>query len=444
MKNTFKFIAPLVLVAFAAVGCTTNGNDPVVQKKFGFVSIGDETDGYSTAHLDGISKALSDLGLNAGTAGYAKSVGDGAGSKTGAESLIAEGCTLIISNSYGHQDYMYQLAQTNPNVQFSAATGDYAWIGKLDNYSNAFNRTFEARYVSGVVAGKKVKELVEANKLATNNYDKDGNVKIGYVGAFNYAEVVSGYTAFYLGVKSVYEKVVMEVKYTDSWSDVDRESQAAEYLVGNGAVIISQHADTIGAPSKVETLLNNGKACYSVGYNISMENAAPHAALTSATNDWSVYYKYAIDAANKGEKIARDWTGGYKEGAVGITNLTSACAAGTAEAVKAAEDAIKAGTLRVFDSDKYTITGDMVKLNNDNYRFPTLDKAGHVTGYQIDFSYKDWSQGGKVIHEGPTKEVIKTANGFTFFDESNPDGGFRSAPYFDLRIDGITEVAYGK
>ena len=125
-------------------------------------------------------------------------------------------------------------------------TGDFAAISRLDNFYNAFTAVYQSRYVSGVVAGMKVKELVESGTLTPetqpDSFTADGKVKIGYVGAYNYAEVVSGYTAFFLGVQSVYPDVQMEVMYTNSWFDIDKEGAAAEALIANGAVIIGQHA----------------------------------------------------------------------------------------------------------------------------------------------------------------------------------------------------------
>lgn len=100
-------------------------------------------------------------------------------------------------------------------------------------------------------------------------------MKIGYVGAYNYAEVVSGYTAFFLGIRSIVPNVTMEVMYTNSWFDIDKEGAAAEALVAKGCVIIGQHADSTGAPAAVQKLQDAGTICYSIGYNIDMLPTAP-------------------------------------------------------------------------------------------------------------------------------------------------------------------------
>ena len=315
---------------------------------------------------------------------------------------------------------MVQAAQEYPDTAFVSMTGDFAAISGCSNFKNAFTKVYESRYVSGVVAGLKLKEITEDGTLTAEtqpySFDADGNVKIGYVGAFSYAEVVSGYTAFYLGVKSVMPNVVMEVKYTNSWFDIDKEAAAAEALVANGAVIIGQHADSTGAPAAVQKLQDAGTICYSIGYNIDMLETAPKAALTSATNDWDVYYKYAIEAAMNGEDIVVDWAKGYDEGAVSITELGESCAEGTADYVADIEAQLKDGTLHVFDTTTFTVGGEQ------------------VTSAPCDMSFMDYTADPPAaIYEGETVEAIKDG----YFAESE----YRSAPYFALRIDGITEDA---
>ena len=245
--------------------------------------------------------------------------------------------------------------------------------------------------------------------------DADGNVKIGYVGAYNYAEVVSGYTAFFLGVQSVYPDVEMEVMYTNSWFDIDKEGAAAEALIANGAVIIGQHADSTGAPAATQKLKDSGKICYSVGYNIDMLATAPTAALTSATNVWKVYYKELFEGAQAGS-IPQDWCKGYEDGAVAITDLGPECADGTAEKVAEVEAALKDGSLHVFDTSKFTVGGET------------------VTTAPVDLTYYDYSTGSPVaVYQGETKEAISDG----YFHE----GELRAAPTFSLRIDGIIEDA---
>lgn len=418
MKKAISLVlACMMVLMLAACGGKANGAD-ANGIKIGVVLLGDETEGYTKAHIDGIKAAAAELGLADNQIIWKYKIAEDSTCYDSAVDLVGQGCDVIFSNSYGHQTYMVQAAEENPDVTFVAMTGDFAAISGLDNFKNAFTAVYESRYVSGVVAGMKLKELLEDGTLTAeaqpNSFDADGNVKIGYVGAFNYAEVVSGYTAFFLGVQSIVPNVVMEVMYTNSWFDIDKEGAAAEALIANGAVIIGQHADSTGAPAATQKQHDNGTICYSVGYNIDMIETAPTAALTSATNNWSVYYKHAMECIMNGTELEADWAKGYSEGAVAITTLSDACAEGTAEKVAEVEAALKDGSLHVFDTSKFTVGG------------------AAVTTAPCDMSFMDWST-MTPIYQGETVEAIKDG----YFAEST----FRSAPYFALRIDGITEDA---
>lgn len=380
--------------------------------KVGVILLGDEAEAYTASHIQGIEEAVSNLGLSEDKNIIWKyNVPEEQECYEAAVDLVASGCDLVISNSYGHQTFMVQAAAEYPDVQFVSMTGDFAAICGLDNMKNAFTNIYEARYVSGVVAGLKLQELVETGELTQEKHPEsfdNGNIKVGYVGAYAYAEVVSGYTAFFLGIRSVVPNVAMEVNYTNSWFDVDKEGAAAEALIANGCVIIGQHADSTGAPAATEKQFQQGKLCYSVGYNVDMQEAAPDTALTSATNNWGVYYTYAIETVMNGGQIDTDWAKGYADGAVGITELSPACAEGTAEYVKEVEKQLHDGTLHVFDTSTYTVNGQQ------------------VTTDMIDLSYMD-------TYKGEIKEAVQDG----YFSEST----LRSAPYFTERIDGITEDA---
>lgn len=415
MKKTLCLILAMAMaLMLAACGDSGSGKD-AADIKIGCIMLGDETEGYTAAHINGIKAAAEELGISDKLVWKYK-VDESSACYDAAVDLVGQGCNLIISNSYGHQTHMVQAAEEYPDVTFIAMTGDFAAICGLPNLKNAFNYTYESRYVSGVVAGMKIQELLDQGTLNAEDqgqsFDADGNVKIGYVGAFPYAEVVSGYTAFFLGVKSVYPNVVMEVEYTNSWFDIDKEGAAAESLIADGCVIIGQHADSTGAPAATQKRLDNGTVCYSVGYNIDMRETAPTAALTSATNNWKVYYKHAMECMMNGTELEADWAAGYAQDAVAITGLSDSCAAGTAEKVAEVEAALKAGTLHVFDTDTFTVGGEK------------------VTTALCDMSFMDWAK-GEAIYKGETVEAIKDG----YFSEST----FRSAPYFQLRIDGITE-----
>lgn len=387
--------------------------------KVGVITIGDETEGYTAAHINGIKAAAQKLGMSDSQIVWKYKVPEGAECSDAAEDLVGQGCNLVVSNSYGHQTYIVEEAEKYPDVTFVSMTGDFAALTGLDNFKNAFTNVYESRYVAGVVAGMKLQELVESGTLTPetqpNSFTADGKVKIGYVGAYNYAEVVSGYTAFFLGVQSVYPNVAMEVMYTNSWFDIDKEGAAAEALIANGSVIIGQHADSTGAPAATQKQKDAGKICYSVGYNIDMLATAPTAALTSATNVWKVYYKELFEGAQAGS-IPQDWCKGYEDGAVAITDLGPECADGTAEKVAEVEAALKDGSLHVFDTSKFTVGGET------------------VTTAPVDLTYYDYSTGSPVaVYQGETKEAISDG----YFHE----GELRAAPTFSLRIDGIIEDA---
>lgn len=382
----------------------TNGdtqNTENADLKIGLILLGDENEGYTYAHIKGIQEAAKTLGLSDDQLVWKYSIPEDATCTETALDLVDQGCNLIISNSYGHQSFMEEAASQNPEVTFVAMTGDTAAKSGLDNFCNAFTHVFESRYVSGVVAGMKVAELIADGKLTDKNYDGE-NVKIGYVGAYPYAEVVSGYTAFFLGIQSIVPNVTMEVSYTNSWFDITMEAAAADALMADGCVIIGQHADSTGAPSAVQAAYEKGNVAYSIGYNVDMLSVAPDAALTSATNNWAVYYTYAFGAMLKGEKIKTDWAEGFTSDAVAITDLGKSCAEGTAEKVAEVEKQLHDGTLHVFDTSKFTVGGE------------------HLDSYDKSYGF----EGNELIKDG-------------YFHESE----LRSAPAFDIRIDGIKELA---
>ena len=409
MKKLIALILAILMVA-SLVAC--GGTDTATKDeagtssdfKMGVILIGDENEGYTYAHIQGIKDAAKSLGLADDQIIWKYTIPEDETCYDTAADLADQGCNLVVSNSYGHQSHMQQAATEFPEVTFIAMTGDTAKASGLPNFCNAFTAVYESRFVSGVVAGMKIKELVDAGKLSDDNFDADGNVKVGYVGAYPYAEVKSGYTAFFLGIKSVYDKVSMSVQFTNSWFDLTKEGETANQLLSQGCVIICQHADSTGAPSAVQAALEKGDVCYSVGYNIDMLEVAPQAALTSATNVWSVYYKEAIGAAMNGEAVPTNWAEGYAKDAVAITKLGESVAPGTQEKVDEVIAAIKAGELHVFDTETFTVDGKKVEsafaTDTDGDFVPDADEA---------------------VFDG-------------YFHESY----FQSAPCFGLDIDGIT------
>lgn len=357
--------------------------------KVGFIYVGDENEGYTAAHYNGAMEMKEALGLSDDQIIIKWNVPEDETCKDAAMDLADQGCNIVFANSFGHESYIMEAAKEYPDVQFCHATGYQAALSGLSNMHNYFTSVYESRYVSGIVAGLKLNQMVEDGKIS-----KDA-LKIGYIGAYPYAEVISGYTSFFLGVRSVCPEAVMEVKYTNSWASFDLEKEAADALISDGCVLISQHADTTGAPTACEAA---GVPC--VGYNISMIATAPKTSLTSASIDWGPYVTYAVQCVLDGKSIDTDWCQGYKDGAVSITELNKdVVAPGTEEKVKEAEDAIKAGTLHVFDTSTFTVNGE----KEETYK-------------------KDGS------------DIEYIADGY--FHESEHG----SAPAFDLLIDGITTI----
>ena len=406
MKKLIALLAAVLMVCTLFVACGKKGGSGDSALKIGVILVHDENTGYDEAHINGIKTAAKNVGISDDQIIWKYNIPEDEKCYDTATDLVEQGCNYIFSDSYGHQGFMQQAASENEKVIFASMTGDTAALSGLKNFKNAFPHTYESRYVSGVVAGMKLKELVDAGQVADANKNDDGTIKIGYVGAFPYAEVVSGFTGFFLGVKSIVDNVAMDVTYTNSWYDPTAEAEAANALMSRGCIIISQHADSPGAPSACEAALKAGTTVYCVGYNVDMLSVAPTSALTSAQTNWSVYYTYAFNCALKGEEIATDWSEGYATGTNMISKLGDSCAAGTAEKVAEVEMGIKDGTLNVFDCSKFTVKGETLTT------YLAIDTDG------------DWA--------GDTGEAIE--NGV--FYESK----LRSAPYFGVVIDGINPL----
>lgn len=355
--------------------------------KVGFIYIGDENEGYTAAHYAGATAMKESLGLSDDQIIIKWNIPEDETCYDAAVDLADQGCQIVFSNSFGHESYIMQAAAEFPEVEFCHATGYQAAMSGLPNMHNYFTSVYESRYVSGVVAGLKLNEMIEAGTITAEE------AKIGYVGAFPFAEVISGFTSFYLGARSVCPSATMNVTYTNSWASFDLEKEAAEALIADGCVLISQHADTTGAPTACEAA---GVPC--VGYNISMIATAPNNALTSASINWGPYVTYAVQSVVDGTEIVVDWCRGYAEGADKITELNEGVvAAGTAEKVKEVEAAIIDGSLKVFDTATWTVNGETLTTYAKN--------------------------GVEYISDG-------------YFHESE----FASAPAFDILIDGITDL----
>ena len=391
-----KFVAFALVLAMAFALCACTPNEDKDDFKVGVILVGDENEGYTYAHMEGIEAARVACGLEKDQIIYKYNIGENEACHQAAVDLVEQGCKIVFANSFGHESFLIQAAKEYPDVLFCHATGQTAAKQTdLKNIFNYFTAIYEARYVSGVVAGMKLKELMD-NGTVTDPH-------VGYVGAYPYAEVVSGYTAFFLGIQSIVPDAYMEVQYTNKWFDLTLEAEAANALMARGCVIIGQHADSTGAPSAIQAAHDDGTYpnVYSVGYNIDMLNVAPDVALTSPQNNWGAYYTYAIKTAMEGKEMQQDWCYGYIDEAVQISQLGTACAEGTQEAVAAVIEKIKNGELHVFDCSTFTVNGE------------------HITSYDKSYGF----DGVELIWDG-------------YFHESE----VISAPLFDIRIDGITEL----
>ena len=400
-----KFLAMLLalVMALSLVACgekkdDTQGNgdgDATAAKvKVGFITLHDENSTYDKNFIDAAKEACANLGLVENEDYFIKTnVGETEQCAEVAADLVDAGCNIIFADSFGHEPYMIQVAKENPDVQFCHSTGTRAHTEGLANYHNAFASIYEGRYLAGIAAGLKLNAMIEAGDI------KAEEAKMGYVGAFTYAEVVSGYTSFYLGAKSVCPTVTMDVTFTGSWYDETLEKEGAEKLIQGGCKLISQHADSLGAPTACE---NAGVP--NVSYNGSTQAACPNTYIISSRINWAPYYEYAIKAVMDGTAIDADWTGTLATNSVVLTDLnTTVAAEGTAEAIAAATEKLEKGEIHVFDCSTFTVKGEA------------------LTSYMADVNTDDaYTPDTEVVHDG-------------YFSESE----FRSAPYFDLQIDGI-------
>ena len=412
MKKAIALVLAIVLVVACFAACGGNkDNDStttpvdgssnaaaldVSKIKFGLICLHDENATYDNNFILAIKDAQKALGLKDDQILIKKNIPEDDSCYNAAAELVEQGCNIIFADSFGHESFMIQAAKEFKDVQFCHATGTQAKQVKLANFHNAFASIYEGRYLAGVAAGMKLNEMIESGKITKDN------AKIGYVGAFNYAEVVSGLTSFFLGARSVCENATMKVTYTNSWFDIALEREAALNLINDGCVLISQHADSEGAPKACEE-----KGVPNVAYNISTISMGPNTAIISSKINWAPYYKLVIEAVAKGEAVPTDWCGTIATGSVELTELNEKVAAsGTQAKLDEVKSQLEKGEIKVFDTKNFTVDG----------------KA--LTEYKADVD-GDFKGETNVIENG-------------VFVESGDE--FRSAPYFDIKyIDGISE-----
>ena len=402
MKKLLAILLVLAMALMMLAGCQAQTAAPAESAtadvpadfKVGFIFLHDENSTYDKNFMDAAKAVQEELGLTDDQVMFKTNIPESNECYEAAAELADAGCKLIFADSFGHEDYMIQAAREYPEVQFCHATGTQAHTLGLANFHNAFASIYEGRYLAGVAAGVKINSMIDAGTITAEQ------AKMGYVGAFPYAEVKSGLTSFFLGARSVCPSVTMDVKYTNSWFDIAKEKEAATALIQDGCVLISQHADSEGAPKACEE--NNVP---NVAYNISTISIAPNTALISSAISWKPYMKHIIECVLNGTEIETDYTMSLKDGGVILTELNPACAAeGTEEAIEAAKAKLESGELHVFDTSTFTVGGET------------------LTSYMADVDTDaDFTPDTEAISDG-------------YFHESE----YRAAPYFDLEIDGIT------
>ena len=383
--------------AAASTDATTDAT-PVADDSFkiGFIFLHDENSTYDLNFINAAREAQAALGLSDDQVIFKTNIPESNECYEAALDLVDRGCTVIFADSFGHESYMLQAARENPDVQFCHATGTMAHTEGLANFHNAFASIYEGRYLAGIAAGLKLNEMIAAGQF------KAEDAKIGYVGAFTYAEVISGYTSFFLGARSVCPTATMEVQFTGSWYDETAEKEAATTLISRGCKLISQHADSMGAPTACETA-----GVPNVSYNGSTVAACPNTFIVSSRINWAPYFEYIVNCAKSGEAIAADWTGTLATGSVELSEINAKAAAeGTQAAIDAAKAKLESGELHVFDTAVFTVGGETI--------------TSYLADVDTDANYE--------------KDTEVVADGY--FHESEK----RSAPYFDLDIDGITKL----
>ena len=392
MKKCTKLIlaATMMVTLGAFTGLAANAEENTV--KAGFIFLHDENSTYDLNFINAAKEACDKMGIEDV---FKTGIPEGQECYEAACELADAGCNFVFADSFGHEDYIIEAAREFPDVQFCHATGTKAHTEEMDNFHNAFASIYEGRYLAGVAAGMKLNEMIADGTIT------EEQAKMGYVGAYTYAEVISGYTSFFLGARSVCPSVTMEVTFTGSWYDETAEKEGANKLIEDGCVLISQHADSMGAPTACETA-----GVPDVSYNGSTESACPNTFIVSSRIDWAPYFEYAMGCVASGDEIVADWTGDLSTGSVVLTDLGTAAAEGTQEAIDDVTAKLESGEVHVFDIDTFTVNGEKLE--------------SYMADVDTDADYEGDHE---AISDG-------------YFHESAE--GFRSAPYFDVQIDDIS------
>ncbi len=278
-----------LIVAMLSLGfCTASFAAKEMKVGFVYVSpIGDA--GYSYAHDVGRQAVEAMDGV---ITSYVESVPEGPDSERVILNMARKGYDVIFATSFGYMDPMLKVAKQFPKVAFLHCSG----FKMADNMSNYFGRIYQARYLSGIVAGSMTKSNV-----------------IGYAAAFPIPEVIRGINAFTLGAQSVNPDVTVRVVWTKTWYDPATEKEAAKSLLDVGADVIAQHQDSPGPQEAAQE-----KGVYSIGYNSDMSAFAPKSHMTAPVWNWGPYYTKVVEQVRKGTWKAESAWPGLKEGIVDL------------------------------------------------------------------------------------------------------------------------------
>jgi len=379
-----------------------NADGPAKGVKVGLICLHGAYSTYDNNFIIAMKAAQKKLGFELAVF---EDVEEGPGCYDKAKALAQQGFNIVFADSFGHESHMIKAAKEFPNVMFCHATGTNGENENLNNFGDAFASIYEGRYLAGVAGGLRMKADIEAGKYTA------AEAKVGYVGAFTYAEVISGFTSFFLGVRSVVPEATMSVKYTGYWYEEKLEKDVANELMDDGCKLISQHADSHGAPQACEA-----RGIPNVSYNGSTLSDGPNTYLISSRINWAPYYEKVImdyvdaKANEKQPSVPNNFTGTLKDGSVEIDSCSKNCPAGAQKEIDKVKKELIDGTRHVFDINNFKING-----------------------------------------EAPTEANMRPADaeGTTWFglaaDAKFLEGGYyheselRSAPSFDKIIDGITE-----
>ncbi len=311
------FMVAACVLALVAPGMAAEKKDNI---KVGFIYVSPVGDaGWSYSHDLG-RKAVQELPF--AETSYVESVQEGADAERVILNMARKGYDLIFATSFGYMDPMLKVAKQFPNTDFEHCSG----FKTAKNMGNYFGRMYQARYLTGMVAGKMTKSNI-----------------IGYVAAFPIPEVIRGINAFALGVKKVNPDAKVKVVWTKTWYDPPLEKDAAKSLLDVGADVITQHQDSPGPQEAAQEA-----GVYSIGYNTDMAKFAPKAHLTAAVWNWApLYVEMATQVKDGTWKSTSIWPG-MDKGIVGIAPFGPMVPEDVQKVVMAEADAIKGGKDTVF------------------------------------------------------------------------------------------------